>query len=76
MHLYSPHHGPKYHMFTDVGLGNWVMPLDEHSPEALFEPIQDIVNRQHEAQQRVREAMSRIDEMFSAACQTIRNCLR
>ncbi len=82
MHLYSPfldsdgwdHHG-KCHMFVDVGMSDWMAPLDEWSASELFERLRRIDADPAGARASVRQAMSFVHEKFSGAAQTIRRAV-
>lgn len=75
VHTYSPYHGPKYHMFADIGLKNWQVPLDDQPADAILKTLIDIHRNFDAARERVRDAMEFVDGRFSRAAATIKNVL-
>ncbi len=82
LHLYSPfrdsdgwdHHG-KCHMFVDVGVSDWMVPLDEWRASDLFDRLQRIHADPVGAREQVRQAMGFVDTKFAEATETIRRAL-
>ncbi len=75
VHTYSPYHGPKYHMFADIGLSDWQIPLDTWTADAILESLVDIHRDFDAARAKVRDAMKYVDDRFAQAAEVLRMAL-
>ncbi len=71
LHTYSPFHSPKYHMFADIGLKEWLPPLDDTPPAQIIERLMAIDADYPAAQAKVAQAMAFVHQRFAAACGAI-----
>lgn len=72
LHTYSPFHSPKYHMFADIGVPGWLLPIDELPAEALLERLLGIYADLDASREKVTLAMHGVHARLAKACATIR----
>lgn len=63
VHTYSLEHGPKYHMFADLGLGDWLLDHDRMSPEQLLAVVMGIHEGYDAARSRVSACMAEVHRL-------------
>jgi len=71
LHTYSAFHSPKYHMFADVGVPEWLLPLDELTAEQIVAQLMAIDADYPAAQAKVQNAMHVVRSCFNNTCQVI-----
>lgn len=57
VHTYSRMHSPKYHMFADIGLGDWLFEHDTVPPATLAATVLDLHANGERARRRVAAVM-------------------
>jgi len=75
MHTYSAFHSPKYHMFADIGVPQWLPSLDETPTEKMLEAMLTIHEDPLAAREKAQRAMSHVHQRFARACRTIQRAL-
>jgi len=75
IHAYSAFHSPKYHMFADIGLSEWLPSLDDTPPGDLLERMLTIHADPDAARRKVRQAMSFVHQRFADNCRIIQQAL-
>lgn len=75
LHTYSAFHSPKYHMFADIGLPEWLPSLDELPAREIVDRLMAIHADYPAAQARVAGAMKFVHERFEQACAVIRRVI-
>jgi polysaccharide pyruvyl transferase WcaK-like protein len=73
LHTYTLDHGPKYHMFRDIGLGDWLLPLDDLPPAAIADALLAIHRDPSAAREKVHAAMQRVNALQEYSMHVIRN---
>lgn len=76
IHTYSEFHSPKCWMFKDIGLGEWLLEMDETSVEKMAETLFAIDAGYPEAQAKVRKAMAYVHECFAGSMRHVRGVIR
>ena len=76
IHTYSEFHSPKCWMFKDIGLGDWLLEMDETSVEKMAETLFAIDAGYPEAQAKVRKAMAYVHECFAGSMRHVRGVIR
>ncbi|HBE03658.1 MAG TPA: hypothetical protein DC049_14485, partial [Spirochaetia bacterium] len=75
IHYYTPAHGVKAEMFRDIGLGNWLINIDDHEPQAVLKEIDCITSNDQAAQAAAFTAMQKVHMMEKNMCEQIRTIL-
>lgn len=75
LHTYSPFHSPKYHMFADIGIPEWLLPIDELPASHLLDALLHIHTDHEGARAKVRQAMGEVHAHLATACRTIGRAL-
>ncbi|OYW75998.1 MAG: hypothetical protein B7Z37_10670 [Verrucomicrobia bacterium 12-59-8] len=75
IHTYSEFHSPKCWMFKDIGLGEWLLEMDETPANKMAETLFAIDADYPAAQAKVKKAMDYVHECFGRSMQHVRNVL-
>ncbi|WP_395743938.1 polysaccharide pyruvyl transferase family protein [Prosthecobacter sp.] len=75
IHTYSEFHSPKCWMFKDIGLGEWLMEMDETPVEKMAETLFAIDADYPTAQAKVKKAMAYVHECFGRSMQHVKGVL-
>lgn len=75
IHTYSDEYGPKYHMFRDIGLSEWLMEHDSTPADKMSEALFGIENDYILAQSKVKASMDKTHNIFRKAMQEIAQVL-
>lgn len=75
IHTYSEFHSPKCWMFKDIGLGEWLLEMDETPVEKMAETLFAIDADYPAAQAKVKKAMSYVHECFGKSMQHVKDVL-
>ncbi len=72
IHTYSEFHSPKCWMFKDIGLGEWLLEMDETSVDKMAETLFAIDADYPAAQAKVKKAMAYVHECFGKSMQHVK----
>ncbi|MDI1313788.1 polysaccharide pyruvyl transferase family protein [Prosthecobacter sp.] len=75
IHTYSEFHSPKCWMFQDIGLGEWLLEMDETPASKMAETLFAINADYPAAQAKVKKAMAYVHECFSKSMQHVKGIL-
>ena len=75
IHTYSEFHSPKCWMFKDIGLGEWLMEMDETSADKMAETLFAIAADYPAAHGKVKKAMAYVNECFGNSMQRVKDIL-
>ncbi|MFN0076639.1 MAG: polysaccharide pyruvyl transferase family protein [Prosthecobacter sp.] len=75
IHTYSEFHSPKCWMFQDIGLGEWLLEMDETPAEKMAQTLFAIDADYPAAQAKVKKAMAYVHECFSGSMKHVRSVL-
>ncbi|MCF7784480.1 MAG: polysaccharide pyruvyl transferase family protein [Prosthecobacter sp.] len=75
IHTYSEFHSPKCWMFKDIGLGDWLLEMDETPVEKMTETLFAIDADYPAAQGKVKKAMAYVHECFGKSMQHVKGIL-
>lgn len=75
IHTYSEFHSPKCWMFKDIGLGEWLLEMDETPVEKMAETLFAIDADYPAAQAKVKKAMAYVHECFGKSMKHVRGVL-
>ena len=75
IHTYSEFHSPKCWMFQDIGLGDWLMEMDETPVEKMAETLFAIDADYTAAQAKVKTAINYVHERFAGSMKHISEIL-
>lgn len=75
IHTYSEFHSPKCWMFQDIGLGDWLMEMDETPVEKMAETLFAIDADYTAAQAKVKTAINYVHERFAGSMRHISEIL-
>ena len=75
IHTYSEFHSPKCWMFKDIGLGEWLLEMDETSVDKMAETLFTIDADYPAAQAKVKKAMAYVNECFGKSMQQVKAIL-
>jgi polysaccharide pyruvyl transferase WcaK-like protein len=75
IHTYSEFHSPKCWMFKDIGLGEWLLEMDETPVEKMAETLLAIDADYPAAQAKVKKAMAYVHECFAGSMQRVMSLL-
>lgn len=75
IHTYSEFHSPKCWMFKDIGLGDWLLEMDETPVEKMAETLFAIDADYPAAQAKVKKAMAYVHECFGKSMQHVKGVL-
>ncbi|WP_395749090.1 polysaccharide pyruvyl transferase family protein [Prosthecobacter sp.] len=75
IHTYSEFHSPKCWMFKDIGLGEWLLEMDETPVEKMAETLFAIDADYPAAQAKVKKAMAYVHECFGKSMQHVKGVL-
>jgi len=75
IHTYSEFHSPKCWMFKDVGLGEWLLEMDETPADKMAETLFAIDTDYPAAQAKVKKAMAYVHECFGKSMQHVKGIL-
>jgi polysaccharide pyruvyl transferase WcaK-like protein len=76
IHYFSPKHGCKAWMFSDIGLPDWLQDIETTPPSAILDELLRIDARPDEARTKVERAMSDVHRRSETMAQTIRRSLK
>lgn len=75
LHTYSAFHSPKWHMFADIGLNDWLPSLDELPNEAIIDRLMTIRDDYPAALAKVKQAMTFVYERFAESTAVMRKVM-
>lgn len=75
IHAYSPFHGPKYHMFADIGVPEWLAAIDETPPADILGRMLTIHHDPLAAREKVQQTMASIHHRLVGACRVIESAM-
>jgi polysaccharide pyruvyl transferase WcaK-like protein len=75
IHTYSEFHSPKCWMFKDIGLGGWLLEMDETPVEKMTETLFAIDADYPAAQAKVKKAMAYVHECFGKSMNHVKRTL-
>jgi len=75
IHTYSEFHSPKCWMFKDIGLGEWLLEMDETPVEKMAETLFAIDADYPAAQAKVKKAMAYVHECFGKSMNHVKRTL-
>ena len=75
IHTYSEFHSPKCWMFKDIGLGGWLLEMDETPVEKMAETLFAIDADYPAAQAKVKKAMAYVHECFGKSMNHVKRTL-
>ena len=75
IHTYSEFHSPKCWMFQDIGLGEWLLEMDETPVEKIAETLFAIDADYPAAQTKVKKAMAYVHECFAGSMKHVKGVL-
>ncbi|MDB6004965.1 MAG: hypothetical protein JWR15_1952 [Prosthecobacter sp.] len=75
IHTYSEFHSPKCWMFKDIGLGEWLLEMDETPADKMAETLFAIDADYPAAQAKVKKAMAYVHECFGKSMQHVKGIL-
>lgn len=75
IHTYSDEFGPKYFMFSDIGLGEWLLEHDTTPAEKMTEALSGIYFDYESAREKVKRSMDYVHQQFQMATENIRHIL-
>ncbi len=75
IHTYSEFHSPKCWMFKDIGLGEWLLEMDETPADKMAETLLAIDADYPAAQAKVKQAMAFVHECFGKSMQEVKDIL-
>lgn len=75
IHTYSEFHSPKCWMFKDIGLGEWLLEMDETPVEKMAETLFAIDADYSTAQAKVKKAMAYVHECFAGSMKHVKSAL-
>lgn len=75
IHTYSEFHSPKCWMFKDIGLGEWLMEMDETPADKMAETLFAIDADYPAAQAKVKKAMAYVHECFGKSMLHVKSSL-
>ncbi|MBL9199035.1 MAG: polysaccharide pyruvyl transferase family protein [Opitutaceae bacterium] len=76
MHVRQPTDTFKGHMFRDIGLGDWLLEIEEHTGAQLAAVLHKITGDPAAARARVREAMAGVEKLQGHMIATARAAIR
>lgn len=71
IHTYSEFHSPKCWMFKDIGLGEWLLEMDETPAEKMAATLFEIDADYPAAQAKVKKAMAYVHECFAGSMKVV-----
>lgn len=75
LHTYSAFHSPKWHMFADIGLDEWLPNIDEFPVDDIIARLMAIHDDYSKAKQMVKDAMAFVYQKFGESTAVIRKVL-
>jgi polysaccharide pyruvyl transferase WcaK-like protein len=72
IHTYSEFHSPKCWMFKDIGLGEWLLEMDETSAEKMADTLFAIDADYAGAQEKVKKTMAYVHRCFGRSMQVVK----
>ena len=75
IHPYSEFYSLKYRMFKDIGLGEWLLEMDETPASKMAETLFNIDADYPAAQSKVKKAMAYVNECFGRSMQQVKSIL-
>ena len=75
IHTYSEFHSPKCWMFKDIGLGEWLLEMDETPVETMAKTLFAIDADYPAAQGKVKRAMAYVHECFGKSMKHVKGVL-
>jgi hypothetical protein len=76
VHSYSKDHGwPKAHMFSDLGLPEWLMDFDESTAQSMTDTLLGIHQDHGDALMKARRAMNLVESRWAASVPVIRKAM-
>ncbi len=75
IHTYSEFHSPKCWMFKDIGLGAWLLEMDETPVEKMAETLFAIDADYPAAQAKVKKAKAYVHECFAGSMKHVKSAL-
>ena len=75
IHTYSEFHSPKCWMFKDIGLGEWLLEMDETPVEKMAETLFAIDADYPAVQAKVKKAMAYVHECFGKSMKHVKGVL-
>lgn len=76
IHTYSEFHSPKCWMFQDIGLGDWLLEMDDTPVEKMADTLFAIDAGYAGAQARVKKAMAYVHDCFATSMQHVKGVLK
>lgn len=76
IHTYSEFHSPKCWMFKDIGLGEWLLEMDETPADKMAETLFAIDADYPKAQAKVKKAMAYVHQCFAGSMKHVRGVIR
>jgi polysaccharide pyruvyl transferase WcaK-like protein len=73
IHTYSEFHSPKCWMFKDIGLGEWLLEMDETPADKMAERLFTIDADYPAAQAKVKMAMAYVHECFGRSMEQVKS---
>ncbi|HWA99465.1 MAG TPA: polysaccharide pyruvyl transferase family protein [Pirellulales bacterium] len=75
IHTYSEFHSPKCWMFKDIGLGQWLLEMDETPAEKMADTLFAIDADYAGAQAKVQQAMAYVHHCFGRSMQVVKKLI-
>lgn len=75
IHTFSDEYGPKYFMFSDIGLSEWLLEHDSTSANTMIQTLFDIHDNYDHALQKVSNSMKTVYVRFKETMDTIKGLL-
>jgi hypothetical protein len=76
VHSYSKDHGwPKAHMFSDIGLPEWLMDFDESTAQSMTDTLLGIHQDHGDALVKTRRAMNLVEARWAASVPVLRKAM-
>jgi polysaccharide pyruvyl transferase WcaK-like protein len=75
IHTYSEFHSPKCWMFKDIGLGQWLLEMDETPAEKMADTLFAIDADYAGAQAKVQQAMAYVHQCFGRSMQVVKKLI-
>lgn len=75
VHLYSVKHGPKYHFLKDLGLGEWLVDVNQSSAEEFCAVAESLLMNRMDSSLRLVAFHKQLETAQKRSCQVVSNIL-
>ncbi|NJM93582.1 MAG: hypothetical protein HC842_01990 [Cytophagales bacterium] len=75
IHTWSAEYGPKYHMFADMGLAEWLFEHDSTLAQTLIHTLMNIHQHYDQSREKVQNAMHTVQQRQAESMAVLRQIM-